>query len=391
MGELDKYFEYLPAFIIALVSSFLLTPIAGYIARKVGAIDLPASMRKADERGITTRMHKSPVPKLGGLAVIVPFIILAIIFLPIEKHLIGVLIGVLILTIGGYLDDKKDLSSGPQFLFQILAALIVVLTGTGISSLNVPLLGELNLELWEIPVNIQGLVYNISLPSDLITIVWIFLVINSINWVAGIDGLVEGMTGISAIIITLLSVRFATHPTAIMGAILAGGVIGFLPYNFNPAKIFSGTIGEFNYGFLLAVLSIYSGAKFATAIMLLGIPILDAIWVIFYRIKKYKPDSLKEVFKAIAESDKVHLHHRLLEMGLTVRQVDYIEYSIVAILGIIAFSLTGLMKTLALFIAMILGFIFIQLTSKKLKIKLPKKKAVLEVKEEESPEKKFAY
>lgn len=391
MGELDKYFEYLPVFIIALVASFLLTPLAGYIARKVGAIDLPASMRKSDERGINTRMHKVPLPRLGGLAVVVPFIILAIIFLPFEKQLIGVLAGVLILTIGGYLDDKRDLSSGSQFLFQILAALAVVFTGTGISSLNIPLLGELNLELWEIPINIQGLAYNISLPSDLITIVWIFLVINSINWVAGIDGLVEGITGISAIIITLLSVRFFTHPTAIMGAILAGGVIGFLPYNFNPAKIISGTVGTFNYGFLLAVLSIYSGAKFATATMLLGIPILDAIWVIFYRIKKAEDKTIKGLMKAVTESDKVHLHHRLLEMGLTVRQVDYIEYSIVAILGVIAFSLTGLTKMLALFIAMILLIVFLQLTNKKIKINLPKKKATLELQEEESPEKKFAY
>ena len=171
-----------------------------------------------------------------------------------------------------------------------------------------------------------------------------------------------------------------------MGAALAGGVLGFLPFNFNPAKIFSGSVGDYVYGFLLATLSIYSGAKFATAIMLLGIPIIDALWVLYNRIRKQKGRALGSL---ITISDKSHLHHRLLDMGLTVRQIDYIEYSLVALLGLIAFLFTGLLKAFALFFSLILITIFIiytsQKTSKRKIVQIPK-----EI-EKESPEKKFAY
>lgn len=330
-------------------------------------------------------MHKVPVPKLGGLAVVIPFAVVTIATLPLSKELFGVLSGVLLLTIGGILDDKYNLPGKTQFLFQITAAIIIVLTGTGIDTLRNPFGSDFNLEIWQIPLTIQNIAYHLSLPSDLITIAWIILVINSINWTAGIDGLVEGITGISAIIVTLLSVRFFTHPTAVMGAALAGGVLGFLPFNFNPAKIFSGSIGDYVYGFLLAVLSIYSGAKFATALMLLGIPIIDAIWVIIFRLRKHKPKNLSQLFKALLDSGKVHLHHRLIDMGLTVRQVDYIEYLIVGGLGVIAFFLTGMLKAMSLFLSIILIATFVIYTSKK--TTKPNQRRI----RDESPEKKFAY
>ena len=389
MQDLEKYYQYLPIFLIAFISSFVLTPIVGYLAKKLNILDLPASMRKAKDRGIGTIMHDKPIAKLGALAVIAPIIAIALYYLPFDKELIGVIAGLIILTIGGYLDDKYNLPGATQFLFQILAAVVIVLTGTGIQSLRNPFGNNFNLIWTEIPFYIKETAYHLSLPSDLITIAWIVLVINSMNWVAGIDGLVEGLTGISAIIITLLSVRFFTHPTAVIGAALAGAVLGFLPFNFSPAKILSGSIGDYVYGFLLAVLSIYSGAKFATALMLLGIPILDAIWVIVYRIRIFKPKNIKELWKAVLSPDKIHLHHRLLEMGLTVKQVNYIEYSIVAILGVIAFLLTGLLKTLALFISLILGFAFIIYTTRK-SVKTGKKLG-RKAEFEESPEKKFAY
>lgn len=389
MQELEKYYQYLPIFLITFISSFFLTPLVGYIAKKLNILDLPASMRKVKDRGIGTIMHDKPVAKLGALAVVIPIIVIMLYYLPINKELIGVIAGLVILTIGGYLDDKYNLPGTTQFIFQILAAVIIVLTGTGIQSLRNPFGNDFNLVWTEIPFYIKETAYHLSLPSDLITITWIVLVINSINWVAGIDGLVEGLTGISAVIITLLSIRFFTHPTAVMGAALAGAVLGFLPFNFNPAKILSGSIGDYTYGFLLAVLSIYSGAKFATALMLLGIPILDSIWVIMYRIRISKPTNIRELWKAVLSSDKVHLHHRLLEIGLTVRQVDYIEYAIVAVLGIIAFLLTGLLKTLALFVSLILGLAFVIYTTKR-SVKTARKLGQ-EVESEESPENKFAY
>lgn len=389
MQELEKYFQYFPIFIIAFVSSFLLTPLVGYLARKLEILDLPPSMKKAKERGIATAMHDKPVTKLGGLAVVIPIIFIILYYLPIDKELLGLISGLVILTIAGYLDDKLNLPGATQFLFQVIAALVIVLTGTGIETLRNPIGNDINLVWTEIPFYIKETAYHLSLPSDLITIAWIILVINSMNWVAGIDGLVEGLTGISALIITLLSVRFFTHPTAVMGAALAGAVLGFLPYNFNPAKIFSGSIGDYVYGFFLAVLSIYSGAKFATALMLLGIPILDAVWVILYRINLFKPKNLNDLWKALLASDKIHLHHRLLEMGLSVKQVNYFEYSVVAFLGIIAFLLTGLLKTLFLFISLVLGIALILYTTQKSNkdSKPPGRK----VQAEESPEKKFAY
>lgn len=334
-------------------------------------------------------MHKIPLPKLGALAVIIPFLIIVLFSLPVDKELAGLIIGMIILTVGGYLDDRFNLPGITQFVFQFAAALVIVLSGTGIEVIRNPFGNDLNLAVWRIPFFISDTPYHLTFPSDLITIFWIIIVINSINWVAGIDGLVEGITGISAIIITLLSIRFFTHPTAVMGAALAGGVLGFLPFNFNPAKILSGSIGDYNYGFLLAVLSIYSGAKFATVLMLLGIPIIDAVWVTIYRIKVHKPKNLKSFLSAITAGDKIHLHHRLLKMGFSVKQVDYIEYAMVGILGSAAFLLTGLLKTFALFLSLIIAIILILYSSKKLSIN--GQKGLQKSRQEDSPEKKFAY
>jgi len=390
MDQLFRYTPYIPYFIIAFGISFLSTPLLGYIATKFGIIDRPKSQSRSSERGVDTKIHKFATPKMGGLAVVIAFVLITVFILPITKQFVGLLLGVILLTIVGFLDDKYNIKPIYQLSAQIVAASLIVLTGTGIETINNPFGGDFNL-VWNVfPLELGEVAYHFVFPSDILTILWIVLVINAMNWVSGIDGLSEGVTGIAAIIITLLSVRFFTDPTAIMGAVLAGAILGFLPFNFNPAKIFSGSIGDYVYGYLLAVLAIFSGAKFATAILLLGIPILDATWVIIRRITKSKPKNIKELIKAVTSGDKSHLHHRLLNLGLSVKQVAYVEYAMVTLLGLIAFLLTGILKGLALLFGLFLIQLFLIYTSFRVN-KKKKTETYKNPKDPVSPEKKYAY
>lgn len=358
INNIDKYFEYFPLFLIALVFSFILTPIVIRIAKKLNILDLPEKLRPLNDETKWRRIHTEPKLKLGGIAVILPFLVLSYISIPISRELIGFIIGILLLLGCGILDDIFELSSKIQALFQILASTIIVLSGLKISILSNPLGNAINLQYGQI----SFLGQHLYILSAIITIIWIFFIINAVKWVSGSDGLVEGNGAIAAIIIGLLSIRFETNQTAIMGFIFAGSLLGFLPYNFYPSKILSGSSGKSVYGFILAVLAIYSGGKLATFILTLSLPILDAIWVILYRIRKHKP---KTIFQLFSINDKSHIHHKLLDMGFNQRQVAYIEYSFTLTTGIAAFLLIGVHKIYAILIALIfLIFIYFVISIK---------------------------
>lgn len=278
-------------------------------------------------------VHTKPTPRLGGVAIFASFIILVtgyLLLVPntidfinvtnfgsIDKNILGLLLGSIIVIIGGAIDDIKDLSPFKKLLMQIIAAIIVVALGIKIHWFSNPL-GGLNIELhnW----------------SYFFIPLWIILMINAINWIDSIDGLASGISFIGAIVLFVLSFNLISvdpnqQVTALLAVIFAGSVLGFLPYNFNPAKIFLGDSGSMFLGFMLAVLAVISGAKVATAALVLGIPIIDAIWVIVRRLITHKP---------IWQADKYHLPHRFLLAGFNQRQTVVILYIVSCLFGLIA-------------------------------------------------------
>ena len=329
------------AFLLAFITSFVVTPYTMRLAHKIGAIDIP------DKR----KVHKKPIPRLGGLAIISGFIVSIIYLLivlnientiqlnGIEQYgikLLGFFIGILILGITCFIDDSKNIPALLKLLAQVLAAIIVVMCGVKIDIIAIPLL--------EKNINLSNIV------SYIFTIGWIVGITNAINLIDGLDGLSSGISLISCISLLII---FATNGSSILSIILitalAGGIVGFLPFNFNPAKTFVGDVGSNFLGFSLAVISILGVAKTYTVLVLiaplivLGLPIFDTIFAIFRRIIKGK--SLKAVFKP----DKGHLHHRLMAKGYTQKQAVLILYGLSATLGMFAIILldSGLWKALS--------------------------------------------
>ena len=329
------------AFMLAFITSFVITPYTMRLAHRVGAMDLP------EER----KIHKKPIPRLGGLAIITGFLLSVLYLLFIlnmektidlggtEKYgikLMGFLLGIIILGITCFIDDSKNIPAGVKLLAQLVVAIIVTACGIKIDMIEIPFL-EKNL-----------ILNNVFLY--ILTIGWIVGITNAINLIDGLDGLSSGISLISCISLLII---FATNGSSILSIILitalAGGIVGFLPFNFNPAKTFVGDVGSNFLGFSLAVISILGVAKTYTVIVLiaplivLGLPIFDTIFAIFRRIIKGK--SLKAVFKP----DKGHLHHRLMAKGYTQKQAVLILYGLSATLGLFTIVLLegGIWKALS--------------------------------------------
>ena len=335
------------AFLLGLVTAFVVTPFSMRIAKKYGAIDVPNDRR----------VNKKPMPRLGGIAVIAGFFVSTIyllISMSIEGKLVlfeedmlwlklvGFFVGIIILGITCFIDDTKGIHSLTKLIVQIVAALIVVACGIRIENFEIPFLNgqaELNIVL-----------------SYIITVCWIVGVTNAINLIDGLDGLSSGISLISCISLLIIFTLNGSPLIAIVLITALGGAIsGFLPYNFNPAKTFIGDTGSNFLGFSLAVISILGVAKTYTALVLiapiivLALPLFDTLFAIFRRIKNGK--SLKAVFKA----DKGHLHHRLMQKGYTQKQAVFILYGITATFGMFAVVLldSGVWKALSFAIMVI--------------------------------------
>ena len=326
---------YLPPLIIAALVSGGLTYSVKKIAEKFKILDYP-SKRK---------IHARATPRLGGVAIVLAFFIMAVgyslasnrlEFSPFQimffdKRLIGVLLGALVLMGAGIYDDVKDLRPWQKLIFQVLAAGLVVAFGLSIDYIRLPAGYHLQLDTWIVPISLFGHGYSFVVWGDLLTMFWIVLLVNTINFLDGLDGLAAGIAFIAAIAIFFLSFSLGQFAGALLAVILAGSILGFLPWNFNPARIFMGDAGSQFLGYMLAILSIISGWKLATAFLILGLPLMDVIWVVVRRIS-----SGKSPFRA----DKLHLHHRLLDAGLTQRQTALMLYLVAAFFGAVS-VLTG--------------------------------------------------
>jgi UDP-GlcNAc:undecaprenyl-phosphate GlcNAc-1-phosphate transferase len=317
---------YIYAFIVALVISYILTPFVKKLAWKAGAVDIPK-----DER----RVHTKPIPRIGGLAIYIAFIVTVLITMPVTDNIKGVIIGGTLITILGVLDDIYNLPAKIKLLGQVAAAGILVYFGIKVEWVTNPL---------------GDMVYlgKLSIP---ITIFWIVGVTNTLNFIDGLDGLAAGIASIASFTLMLVALNEGLGPVVILTAALAGGAVGFLPFNFNPAKIFMGDTGAMFLGYVLAAISVMGAIKSATAIALavpilaLGLPIFDTAFAILRRAINGYP---------VMKADKDHLHHRLLAIGLTQRQTVLIMYSISAALGMSAIALSEMGLLQAGFILIVL-------------------------------------
>ena len=337
------------AFILAFVVTLVSTPYTMKIAKKIGAIDIPKDERRA---------HNKAIPRFGGPAVILGFLLSTtylLIVMSMEKtinifgmdeywkKLLGFLVGIFVVLIFGIFDDTKQIKPIVKLLGQILAAICVVVAGIRIEGMDISILNISNMN---------------EITSVFLTIGWIIIVTNAINLIDGLDGLSSGISVISAISLLIIFVLNGSQLISIvLITALAGALVGFLPFNFTPAKTFIGDTGSNFLGFALAVISILGSAKTYTAavivlpLIVLGLPIFDTIWAIVRRLIKGK--SIKAVFKA----DKGHLHHRIVAKGFSQKQAVLILYGISAVFGMFAVILadSGIWKALSFLLIVIVA------------------------------------
>lgn len=345
----------MPLFIFfsSFIISFLITIPTIYLAKK---INLTTDKRK---RFHPAHTHKGIIPRGGGIPIFLTLLFSSIIFIKLNKIIIGILISSFFLLIVGLLDDYYDLSPYLRFFLNIFIATIVVGFGLGIPYISNPFGGIIKLDKWKINIFLFEN-KKILLISDILSIFWLVWLMNMVNWSKGVDGQLPGFVGITAFFLGILSQRFTAHDISIetvtnLSFIISGAYFGFLYWNFYPQKIMPGYGGGALAGFLLGILSILSFGKLGTAILILAIPMIDAVYTILRRLK-----NKKSPFRA----DWGHFHHRLLEIGWGRRRIAVFYWLISFILGISALFLKGIEKIIAFITIGIILLIFIVLIEK---------------------------
>ncbi|MBI3103603.1 undecaprenyl/decaprenyl-phosphate alpha-N-acetylglucosaminyl 1-phosphate transferase [Candidatus Daviesbacteria bacterium] len=314
---------FLPALISFIVTT-LSTPLTIKFAKKFNLLDNPK------ERPHPAHTQKRIVPRAGGLSLFLGIIISLLIFTPFRAYTLGLIAALIILLLVGLLDDKyQNLSPYLRLIVQFIAASILVFSGVSIQFITNPL---------------GGIIYFDPLLANLLAIIWIVWVVNMINWSKGVDGQMPGITAVAAVILGLLSLKLSLSqdPTqadvAKLAFITAGSSLGFLIFNWYPAKIFPGFSGSGVLGFMIATLAILSGAKLATAGLVLLIPATDFVYTFFRRIMQGKSP---------VWADRGHLHHKLLQAGFSHRQIALFYILGSAMLGATALSLSSQGKLFA--------------------------------------------
>lgn len=322
------------AFIVSFAFTFATTPLVRRFAFKIGAIDIPKDNR---------RMHKKPTPRIGGLAIIFGFTVATLCFAQPSRQLYGTLAGAAIIAVMGVIDDCKNLPAKLKFVIQIIAALVVVFAG------------DIKIDVFTNPNFLSDNPYWV-LPEWLsvtLTVIWIVFITNAVNFIDGLDGLAAGVSAIMSISLVFIAIRVGEYSIAILGIALMGSCFGFLPFNFNPAKIFMGDTGSTFLGFMLATLSIqgvfksYAVISFAVPLLILGLPLFDALFAMIRRILRGQSPMT---------ADRGHLHHRLVDMGFSQKQTVFILYAISGVLGITAVLLaeSGVLRALLLVICVLI-------------------------------------
>ncbi len=314
---LADWIKMLLAFAVSLLVAYVMTPPVKRFAEKVGAIDVPRDNR---------RVHDHPIPRMGGLAIFIGFVLSLIFFVPMSTKVLGLLVGSVIIAVMGGVDDIVSLNPWVKLAGQIVAALVAIRCGLVFDVISNP-----NIFAEETYIEIGWL----SVP---LTMLWIVGCTNAVNLIDGLDGLAVGVSAISSMTMLIVSLFVSEPVVSIILAALTGACLGFMPYNLNPAKIFMGDVGSQLLGFVLSTASIMGLFKlhaiitFFVPLLALALPLADTIFAFFRRILHGQSP-----FKA----DKGHFHHRLLAMGLNQKQVVAVLYGISAVLGLLAVLMAG--------------------------------------------------
>ena len=315
LPSFDQWVILVIAFAAALVLSYFMTPPVKEFAERIGAMDVPR-----DDR----RVHDHPIPRMGGLAIVVGFILAVLFCVQPDEKIYGILIGSLIIAFMGGLDDIVTLTPWIKFLGQILAAVVVVRSGLVIDAIT-----------WSTE---ETYIEISQLSGAVITIFWIVLCTNAVNLIDGLDGLAVGVSAISSSVLLIVSLLASELSVSIMLAALLGACLGFLPYNLNPAKIFMGDVGSQFLGFVLSTVSILGLFKlqaiitFILPLLALAVPLADTAFAIVRRVLHGQSPF---------HADHGHFHHRLLATGLSQKQAVAVLYGVSAIGGLVALLIAG--------------------------------------------------
>ncbi len=302
---------------VSTLISFLSTPVVKKMAYKVGAIDVPK-----DER----RMHDHPIPRMGGLAIALAFLLTVFLFAEIDHEMQGILLGAIMILVLGIVDDCLTLRAMPKFIIQIAAAIVVVAHGCTVRYLTNPF------------STVPGATLDLGFLAAPFTVLWIVTMTNAVNFIDGLDGLAVGVSGISCLSMLVIALVVSELNVAVIMAALLGACVGFIPYNFNPAKIFMGDTGSTFLGFILATMSIqglfkvYAVVSFVVPFIILGVPFFDICFAIVRRLWRHQNPMT---------ADRGHIHHRLIDMGFSQKQSVAITYTLTGILGVAAVLLAS--------------------------------------------------
>jgi UDP-GlcNAc:undecaprenyl-phosphate GlcNAc-1-phosphate transferase len=312
---------YITAFIVALGVAYMITPSVQRLAVRWGAVDKPEARK----------VHTGIIPRLGGLAIYAGFLASVFACVHVTWELLGILVGGTAILLLGVIDDVYQIPAKAKLAGQIAAASVLLLFDIRIDWITNPFGSMIYLDMWAIPI----------------TLIWVVSLTNTLNLIDGLDGLAAGVSIIAAVTIFLMAVSQNLALVAVLTAALAGSALGFLYFNFSPAKIFMGDTGSMFLGYMLAAVSVVGTVKSAATIALmvpmvaLGLPILDTACAIIRRFTHGQP-----IFKP----DRGHLHHRLLDMGLSQKQVVLLLYLVSIVLGISAIVMTEVKLSHAAFI-----------------------------------------
>lgn len=327
---------------VACAIAYFLTPKVKQFAISIGAIDQPGARR----------INKRPVPRMGGIAIVVGFMISTILFSDLTTPILGILTGTLIIAVMGALDDVYNLNPWLKLAVQIAASIIVIKCGVVFDGITNPFASSASTVTVSIGKNL----------ATFLTLGWLVVCTNAINLIDGLDGLACGISAISAMTMLVVSLIVSDLNVTVILACLFGACIGFLPYNFYPAQIFMGDVGSQTLGFVLAcaatlgLFKLHAAITFIVPLLALAVPLTDTLYAIVRRLSKGQSP-----FKA----DKGHFHHKLLALGLSQKQVVAVLYAITGTMGLISILMTESGPALkiacafALFIIAILLWIFV--------------------------------
>ncbi|MBI2405902.1 undecaprenyl/decaprenyl-phosphate alpha-N-acetylglucosaminyl 1-phosphate transferase [Candidatus Microgenomates bacterium] len=342
-----EFLSSLP-FVLSAVTAALVTVLVIRVAPSFGIVDNPRKRRHP------ATLHTKPTPRGGGIPIFLALLISTLFFLPLNLKLAGIMGGALLLLAVGVADDRRDVSPLFRLVANIVAAGAVVATGITIPFLTNPFGGIINL-------SVSPLIAGVA------AIFWIVAITNIVSWSSGVDGQLAGFVPIAAATIGGLSLRFAQDITALpavtLSLIVGGAYLGFLAFSVYPQRIMPGYSGGALAGYLLAVLAIISGAKLATAIIVLGIPVMDALFVILRRVVGGKSPLW---------ADAGHLHHRLIAAGWNKPQVAAFYWGVAVILGFFVLHLNSQAKFYTIvMLAVVTGGLLLWLTRLRLLLRQP--------------------